>query len=141
MKRSRRIQPVSNIADRAEKKAALKLARNRNQLKELQTKLDIMKNYRKDYERTRSDLHSRVTATALQQNQAFLSQLDDAISILQKQVESQSELTKAEQHRWIDTWKHMNSMNKAVENLQSHENRQEERREQGLLDEHAQNSN
>jgi len=137
MKRSERIQPVSKIAGRAERKAALDLAKTRIQLRDLQDKLDTMKAYRKEYERKQGDTHTKISIKHLQHNQVFLIQLDEAITILENQISRQSELTLQDQKKWIDTWKHLNSLNKAIDNLQTREKQKAERREQGLLDEHG----
>lgn len=137
MKRSERIQPVSKIAGRAERKAALELAKTRVQLRDLQSKLDTMKTYRKEYERKQGDTHTKISIKHLKNNQVFLEQLDEAITILEKQINKQSELTLQDREKWISTWKHLNSLNKAIDNLQTREKQKAERREQGQLDEHA----
>jgi flagellar export protein FliJ len=139
MIRSKRIQPVSRIAGRAEQRAAMLLAKNRGQLHELQNRLNVMKAYRRDYERKRGETGA-FSVMHLKQNQNFLQQLDEAITILEKQVDRQTDITRQEQQKWIETWKNMNSLNKCIENLQGHELRETERREQDLLDEQSAHS-
>ncbi|MDX1519567.1 MAG: flagellar export protein FliJ [Gammaproteobacteria bacterium] len=137
MKRSERFQPVSRIAGHAEQKAARKLASTRNQLQDLVEKLEAMKACRTEYQRKQGSTRSRVHIKELQRNQVFLKQLDEAIRLLEKQVCSQYELTHEEQKKWVGTWKYMNSLNRAIGNLRTREKQEKERREQGLLDEHA----
>lgn len=137
MTRSQRIKPVSKIADRAEQRAALVLAKTRGQLRELENKLKAMKAYRRDYERKRGHTGAGVSVTDLKHNQNFLQQLDEAIVILEKQVSRQTDITNQEQRKWIETWKSMNSLNKCIENLQGQEKLESERREQSVLDDTA----
>ncbi|MCG8324502.1 MAG: flagellar export protein FliJ [Thiotrichales bacterium] len=135
--RSKRIKPVSRLADRAERKAALDYSRTRMQLMDLQNKLATMKTYRSEYQLQQNDTNKVISVKDLQHKQTFLVQLDEAIAILEKQISNQAQLTRQEQQKWITTWKHMNSLNKAIDNLRSKENRQKERQEQARLDEHA----
>jgi len=79
MIRSKRMQPVSRIAGRAEQRAAMLLAKNRGQLHELQNRLNVMKAYRRDYERKRGETGA-FSVSHLKQNQSFLQQLDEAIA-------------------------------------------------------------
>ena len=137
MVRSKRIQPISQIAGRAERKAALVLAKTKLQLQDLQDKLEMMKACRKDYERKQGETSVKVKVKDLQHKQTFLRQLDEAIDILEKQIHQQAKLTVQEQKKWVETWKYMNSLNKAIDNLKSGEKQKTEQREQAQLDEHA----
>ncbi len=138
MKRSQRMQSVSRIASRVEREAAQVLARSRNRLRELEDKLQTMKSYRREYGGThQDDPKNPVSIMQLRQNQAFLRQLDEAIALLEKQVSNHAQISSHDQGRWIETWKHLNSLNKAITNLKAGEQQEQERREQGRLDEHA----
>ena len=137
MVRSKRIQPVTKLAGQAERKAAMELANTRFHLNDLRNKLDIMKTYRKEYERKAGETGMNVKVRDLQHNQVFLQQLDEAIAILEKQVQRQREITLQDQKKWVATWKHMNSLNKAMHNFRTRENLEKERREQHTLDEHV----
>lgn len=131
------MQPVARMADRAERKAAIAFARQRTQLDDLKEKLETMKAYRKEYERKPSLIATKASVADLKHGQAFLGQLDEAIQILEKQIRAQFHITEAEKKKWIDTWKQMNSLDKAIENFRARESRQNDRREQHQLDEQA----
>jgi len=137
---AQRLQPVIAQAKKQEDQAAAKLAPIKQQLAQQQAALTALRRYLADYQDNWQQLALKSqTAQALQDYRRFLEQLQRAIDTQQNQIaQSQQQLQVAQNH-----WQQQQSRRQALHKLQSrylNEAQQlENKREQRLLDELAQN--
>lgn len=137
MNRSDRMQPIKNLADSRERDAGKVLADARGVLDERERQLEQLRRYREDYQRQNAPGIGAVDPVRLQNYQAFLARLGDAI---QQQERSVAE-ARAELERHADAWREKRveaaALGRVVDRLKDGERRVEDRREQHDHDERA----
>jgi flagellar protein FliJ len=136
MTRSKRIQPIKTLADDKERDAGHLLASAQRILDEQERQRAQLVAYRDDYQ-SRLARPGQLDAVRLQNYQAFLSRLEDAL----RQQEGLVTAARAEVERCRDAWRERRieaaSLSKAVDRMQLEERHARDRREQAEQDEHA----
>ena len=139
MSRAKRLQPVQELVDDAEKRLAQSVAGFERRVSEAETKLLELERYRGEYEQ---QLNARaaqgIGVTDLRDYQAFLARLGEAIrqqgGVLQRTRHERD----AERLRWQDAARRVKALDHVVGQWQAEERRTLERREQRDTDERAQ---
>jgi flagellar FliJ protein len=139
MTRAQGLQPVQKVIDAAERQRAETLAGSEARVKQSEHKLTELEQYRADYQRA---YHDRVvigiSSAGLRDYQLFLARLAEAIR-QQTQLVSAARLERdQERQRWQDAARRAKAIDHVVENWQSQERRDADRREQRDSDERAQ---
>ncbi len=138
MKKSQRIKTIVEIKATQEKKALEVLGAVQRKLQNMQSQVDGLKNYRKEYQDKFDQMGSRGAHVAqLLEFRSFIDKLDKAI-IGQEQVLSsiEAELT-AKRKIWEELHHKTQSLQKVCESALTVEMKQEAKREQSEQDERA----
>ena len=139
MNSSERFKPVLKVAENREASAARKFGLSQKQQHEEESKLDSLRQYHAEYlARFQQSASAGISAGQLREYQAFLSNLEVAITE-QEEIVRQSKLTSS-QHKQEWTEKHIRtqSMDKAMGRMVADEQKQQEALEQKMTDEVAQ---
>jgi len=141
MKRSKRMQPIVELADNREREAARQVGAARHELGEREQRLQELIDYRDEYAQ-RFDQAGAVgldTATLLSYRQ-FLSQLHEAIEYQRKVVADGERLVEQRIEEWKQVRTRLEALGKVVERLHREEADAVERQEQKETDEFGQRS-
>jgi flagellar FliJ protein len=130
------MKPVVRIAETHEQDAARKLGKSRENLDFQIKRLEELEMYRREYNNRLMDT-KRLDAVKLQEFQAFISKLDEAIRQQKQIVEEAGKHCDVSRGEWIDKRTRTQALNKVVERYQTAEAKEVQRREQKELDEHA----
>lgn len=133
---SQRLQPVERLAEQRREEAGRRLAQLQSQLRNEEQRLRELLGYRQDY-CTRIVNSGAIDAARLQDFNAFLARLDEAI-LQQRQsiAKQQRKVAHARQH-WLQTWQYHRTMSHVVEKRREGEEREREQQEQREADETA----
>ena len=135
MRRSKKLQPVANLAKLNERSAAKLHGSVLRELQKQETQLDELINYRNQYLNAfKTASEAGLSAIQMQDYRIFLRRLDDAIQQQQQNVKNGRQNTQSSQAEWTDTRNRSEMINKVVENRQQLENQQVEKREQRELE-------
>lgn len=141
MSRAKRLQPVQDLVDDAEKRLAQSVAGFERRVSEAEAKLVELERYRGEYERQFSVRAAQgIGVTDLRDYQAFLARLGDAIRQQNGVVQRARHERDAERLRWQDVAKRAKALDHVVGQWQAEERRTLDRREQRDSDERAQRS-
>jgi flagellar FliJ protein len=139
MNRSKRMQPVQDLMEDAEKRLARSLADSEKRVLEAQTKLAELERYLGEYQR---QLTQRVAqgmgVLELRDYQAFMGRLNDAIRQQQAVVQRACADRDAERTRWQEAARRAKAIDHVVDQWQLQERKASDRREQIEIDERAQ---
>jgi len=117
MKRNR-FNSVLKINAAKERYAAIKYAKNKIAHQATEDKIDLLKQYRIDYLRKITLVSSNtIPASYLHDTQAFILQLDQAVSLLKEQLKQQKLLSEQEYEVWLNSKRGFKSVNKLIENI------------------------
>ncbi|MDH5189980.1 MAG: flagellar export protein FliJ [Gammaproteobacteria bacterium] len=139
MTRSDRLKPIVKIAESHEKEAARMLGLQQRLLDQYETKLGELLSWRKEYrEQFQQAGKQGIQASKMHDYQAFLQRLDLAISQQRQMIEQA--IYHYEQHKknWQSKRSRTQALDKTVDRFKKQEQREETRKEQKELDEHAQ---
>ena len=140
MQRSKKLQPVANLAKLNERSAAKQHGSVLRELKKQENQLDELINYRNQYLTAfKTASESGLSAIQMQDYRIFLQRLEDAIQQQQQNVINGRQNTQSSQTKWTDTRNQSEMINKVVENRQQVENQQVEKREQRELEDRPHN--
>jgi flagellar protein FliJ len=139
MKRSKRLEPVSELAEEEERECALQVAGLQKRLEDAQKRDAELKRYLVEYQ---SMFQQRAAAgmgvAGLRDYQTFLARLTDAVR-QQDSVVSQIEADCARARvKWLEAAARKNAVSKVIESARSEDQKLEERRSQKESDEQAQ---
>ena len=139
MKRSKRLEPVGELADEEERECALQVANLQKRLDEAQQRGSELKRYLIEYQ---SMFQQRAAAGmgvgGLRDYQTFLARLNDAVR-QQDSVISQLEGDCARARvSWLEAAARKSAVSKVLENARTEDQKVEERRSQKESDERAQ---
>lgn len=141
MSRAKRLQPVQELVDDAEKRLAQSVAGFERRVSEAEAKLLELERYRGEYEQ---QLNARaaqgIGVTDLRDYQAFLARLGEAIRQQRSLVQRACNERDAERLRWQDAARRVKALDHVVGQWQAEERRTLDRREQRDTDERAQRS-
>ena len=135
MRRSKKLQPVANLAKLNERNAAKLHGSVLRELEKQENQLDELINYRNQYLNAfKTASEAGLSAVQMQDYRIFLQRLDDAIQQQQQNVINGQQSTQSSQAKWMDTRNQSKMINKVVENRQQDENQQVKKREQRELE-------
>src|SRR5262245_6892789 len=141
MTRSERLGPVQRVLGQTEQQRARDLGDSQQRLAAAEKKLQDLREYRQDYERS---FQQRAMAgqpvTALRDFQVFLARLDQAIQQQGQIVEAARGDVAGHTTRWQSAARQVKAVDSVVGRWQDEERRAGDRREQKDIDERAQRS-
>lgn len=137
--RAARLAPVVDMAERAEREAALQLGHAQGLLRQAEVQLGDLERYRGDYQQQWINEGQRgVSGQWLMHYQRFLTQLETAIG----QQRNSVDWHRANMDKVRDVWKQryarLEGLRKLVKRYQDEARMAEDKREQKLLDELSQ---
>jgi len=133
MKRSRRLEPIAQLAERAEQRAAAACSDSRRELDECAARLEQLRSARDEYLEGASG--PGVTgAGRMQELRRFLTQLDAAIMQLEGQLEHKRSSFEHRQASWHDSRNRSQALGDIVARSRDAERRAEASREQREID-------
>ena len=139
MKRAKRLEPVQQIVDDAQRRLALSVAAFEKRVLEGEAKLQEHQRYKGEYEQQFSQRAGRgIGATDLRDYQAFLARLAEAIRQQQALVTRARAEHQAERVKWQEALKRSKALGHVVERWQAEERHMNDRRDQRESDERAQ---
>lgn len=139
MSRAARLAPVIDMAERAEREAALQLGHCQGLLRQAEVQLGDLERYRGDYQQQWIDEGQRgVSGQWLINYQRFLTQLETAIGQQRQGVEWHRKNMQAVREVWQQRYARLEGLRKLVKRYQDEARLAEDKREQKLLDELAQ---
>ncbi len=139
MTRAKRLRPVQDLMDDAERKLAQSLAAHERQVNEAQNKLIELERYLGEYQRQLGERAGRgMGVTDLRDYQAFLARLNEAIRQQRGVVQRTCSERDAERLRWQQAARKVKAIDHVVDQWQLQERRAMDRREQIEIDERAQ---
>lgn len=135
MKRSDRMKPILDVAQRREQQAAHVLGRVQRDLNEQRNKLYTLSQYREEYkQRFQFQAMQGISATQLHSFQQFIQQLDLAINEQVKKIARLEEACASSRKNWQHEKQHSQAIDSVVNRFIGQERIQHDRREQRLLD-------
>jgi len=139
MKRSKRLEPVSELADGEERECAARVAGLQSRLEDAQKRAAELKRYLVEYQ---SMFQQRAAAgievSGLRDYQVFLGRLNEAV-LHQDGVTAQLESECARARvQWLEAAARKSALHKVIENARSEDQKLEARLDQKENDEHAQ---
>lgn len=139
MKRAKRLEPVQQIVDEAQKRLAMSVATFEKRVLDGEKKLDELVRYKAEYEQGfQQRAATGIGVTELRDYQAFLARLAEAIKQQQALVNRARAEHDAERLKWQEALKRSKALGHVVERWQAEERHVSERREQRESDERAQ---
>ena len=141
MSRAKRLGPVQNVVESAERKQAQSLAAAQRRLAEAETKLLDLERYRGEYQQGLTQrVGGGMGVAQLRDYQAFLARLGDAIRQQQSVVQRMRSERDAEQQRWQQAARRVKAIDHVVDQWQAEDRRAADKREQRDTDERGQRS-
>lgn len=139
MTRAKRLRPVQDLMDDAERKLAQSLAAYERRVSEARNKLLELERYLAEYQRQFTDRAGRgIGVTDLRDYQAFLARLNEAIRQQHGVVQRSCSERDVERKRWQDAARRAKAIDHVVDQWQLQERKALDRREQIEIDERAQ---
>lgn len=140
MTRSKRLQPVAEVTRHRERDAAKRLGRSQQSLNEQQERLQELKGFREQYQHRYQEalVGNRLAAASIQEYQAFLQRLDQAIQQQQQMVTAGARDYETCRRQWLESRCRAGAIDKVVERHRTQERQQRERNEQFETDDRAQ---
>lgn len=136
MKKSKRLQPVLQLADRNKKMAEQALANARQQLAGEQQKMTQLDDYLAEYQdNLRQQQATGAQAVALLRGQEFMSRLQDARIQQQQQINLSEQMLAKATALWQATHARYKAMESLIERSIEQEQQAEDRRLQREIDE------
>ncbi|MGS2724125.1 flagellar export protein FliJ [Porticoccus sp. GXU_MW_L64] len=138
MKKSQRLQKISQVAENREQQSGQQLAQSRHHADTQQQQLVQLRQYRDEYKQQFQLLGGQgINARQLADFHSFLNQLNDAIG-QQEQAVTTSQQTLQNHHQlWLQAHQRVKALNKAVDKRRADEIYAENRKEQIASDEHG----
>lgn len=137
--RAARLLPVIEMAERAEREAALQLGHCQGLVRQAEVQLGDLERYRGDYQQQWiSEGQRGVSGQWLMNYQRFLSQLETAIGQQQQSLEWHRRNMQQVREVWQQRYARLEGLRKLVKRYQDEARLAEDKREQKLLDELSQ---
>ena len=139
LKRAKRLMPVVQMAEEAEREAATKLAAAQQQLAGAQAQLEGLEQYRADYQQQwLARGQTGVTGEWLMNYQRFLSQLEVAIAQQRNNIRWHEQNVNRVREVWKNAYTRLEGLRKLVERYRLQARQQADKLEQKAMDEIAQ---
>jgi flagellar FliJ protein len=136
MTRTKRLRPVQDVVENAEKRLAQSLAAYERRVNEAETKLQELTRYRGEYEQQYTQrAGAGMGVMELRDYQAFLARLNEAMRQQQAVVQRVRAERDAERTRWQDAARRVKAIDHVVTQWRGDERRSEDRRDQRETDE------
>lgn len=137
--RARRLAPVVEMAERAEREAARKLGQCQGLAGQAEAKLSELERYRGDYQQQwLSEGQKGVSGQWLMNYQRFLSQLETAINQQATSVQWHRKNLELARSQWQQRYARLEGLRKLVQRYLEEARAAQDKREQKLLDELSQ---
>ena len=137
--RAARLAPVVEMAERAEREAALQVGHCQGLLRQAEVQLGDLERYRGDYQQQWiSEGQRGVSGQWLMNYQRFLTQLETAIGQQRNSVDWHRANMEKVREVWQQRYARMEGLRKLVKRYQDEARLAEDKREQKLLDELSQ---
>jgi flagellar FliJ protein len=138
-KRAKRLEPVQQIVDDAQRRLAMSVAAFEKRVLEAEAKLQELTRYKGEYEQQFSQRAGRgISVTDLRDYQAFLARLTEAIKQQAALAARARADHQAERVKWQEALKRSKALGHVVERWQAEERHMNDRRDQRESDERAQ---
>ena len=139
MKRAKRLEPVQQIVDDAQRRLAHSVAAFEKRVLDGETKLQELQRYKSEYEQQFAQRAGRgIGATELRDYQVFLARLSEAIKQQQALVTRANAEHQAERVKWQQALTRSKALGHVVDRWQAEERHMNDRRDQREGDERAQ---
>ena|ERR1044071_1191663 len=139
MSRAKRLEPVQDVVEAAERRLAQSLAGLQRRLADAESKLLELERYRDEYQQGLTQrAGGGIGVAQLRDYQAFLGRLNEAIRQQQSVVQRARGDRDAEQQRWQHAARRVKAVDHVVDRWQAEDRRVAERREQRDTDERGQ---
>jgi flagellar FliJ protein len=137
MKRSKKLSPVVNVAQKAAETALMQLGEVNTVWQKDKQQLDDLNQYKQEYlARFRQGDSLMISAQKMLELRAFLVQLDQAIAVQQQQVENSYKRVQYQKTLWMQARTKEQAMQTLVGRYKAEELQQEVKQEQLDNDEH-----
>ncbi len=138
MSRSRKLNPVIDMARKATENELIRLGEHNALLQQDQSQLDDLISYRQEYlNRFRQDDPTLMSAKKALELRAFLAQLDQAIQAQQVQVNQSQLKVQQQQKNWLEAKNKEQAIDTLRDRYKADETQQQQRYEQRENDEHT----
>jgi len=138
MVKSKRIEPIVNMAHDSEREAAKALGDALQLLDKSVQQLDQLKGYREEYhQRLTSSGEAGMNAQTMNEFRSFIAKLTQAIQQQEAVVEQAQRHLEAKKQYWFARRGHSKALDTVLDRYLQREQRQERKREQRELDEHS----
>ena len=137
--RAARLAPVVDMAERAEREAALQLGHCQGLLRQAEVQLGDLERYRGDYQQQWiNEGQHGVSGQWLMNYQRFLTQLETAIGQQRQAAAWQQDNVNKARELWQQRYARLEGLRKLVQRYLQEARQAEDKREQKMLDEFAQ---
>lgn len=141
MARSKKLQPVADLAKQNENTAARNHGSVLRELQQHENQLNELLNYREQYlTALQTAGQTGLSAIQLQDYRLFLKRLDDAIKQQQQNVNNERQNCESSQNQWMDKRNRSKMINKVVKNRKKVEDQDLDKREQREQDDRPHNN-
>jgi flagellar FliJ protein len=137
MMKSKRFEPIQEIASTSAKDLSRAMGEAGRQVADLERKLQQLQTYRDEYTKNSSHSGSSMDAVKLQNYRSFLDRLGDAMRQQQKLLEHARAEYEKKRADWSEKRVEAESLGRVVERFRKEEQRQVDQREQREGDEAA----
>jgi flagellar FliJ protein len=133
--RSKRLNPIADLARQHEKEAAQSLTDANQELETAETKLAQLESCRAEYAaQFEGNTGLSIRAASLREYRVFIQQLDHAIATLKQQVESKSQRQEERRSLWLQQRHRAKALGDLVTRYRKDERRGERRRSENEID-------
>lgn len=138
MSRTRKLDPVIDMARKATESELIKLGEHNALLQREQNQLDDLMQYREEYlSRFRQGDPMQMSAKKALDLRGFLAQLDQAIQAQQVQVNQSRQVVERQQENWLQARNKEQALDSLMARYRADENVKQQRHEQRENDEHT----
>ncbi|MCG5499526.1 flagellar export protein FliJ [Ectothiorhodospira lacustris] len=135
MNRSKRMEPVVQVADNRQQLAAQRLGQSQQALEDRMARLEELSSYRDEYaQRFESQSGAGMTGVSVRDYRLFLHRLNEAIEQQARMVAAARHELEMSRGRWVEASGKTKALNRVVEQFQQEERRAADRREQAEQD-------
>ncbi len=138
MSRTRKLDPVIDMARKTTESELIKLGEQNALLQREQNQLDDLMQYRDEYlARFRQGDPMQMSAKKALDLRGFLAQLDQAIQAQQLQVNQSQQVVNRQQQNWLQARNKEQALDSLMDRYRADEERKQQKREQRDNDEHT----
>lgn len=137
--RSKRLEPVQRIAEERSTEAGRVFGERQKFLQSQQQRLEQLEHFRDDYKQGRMQAgEAGMDAYRLRDYNAFIARIEQAIKQQRELVTGLEREVEQLRRGWIESLSHSRALDTAVDRMRGQERRDQNKREQALLDDLAQ---